>query len=159
MDDKRYTPPGSDLRDPPPPPGSPWKAVLVGYLVDMGGTFIASAVLAIAYTAVLSQQGLSAAQIHEALADPTPGSSFYVVGTLAGCAFSFLGGYWCARIARRTPYRLGGILAALSTLSGAALSWGVYPLEQITLLSVTSVACVLLGSKFGAAHVQARSAP
>jgi glycerol uptake facilitator-like aquaporin len=158
MDDKRYTPPGSDLRDQPPPPGSPWKAVLIGYLVDMGGTFIASALLAIVYAAVLAQQGMSQEQIRAALTDPTPGSSFYVVGTLAGCGFSFLGGYWCARIARRSPFRLGGILATLSTLSGMALSWGVYPPEQIALLSVTSVACVLLGSKFGADHVRPQPA-
>jgi hypothetical protein len=159
MDDNRYTPPGSDLRDPSPPPAPPWKAVLIGYLVDMGGTFIASALLAIVYTAVLTQQGLSQEQIRTALSDPAPGSSFYVVGTLLGCGFSVLGGYWCARMARRTPYRLGGILAALSALSGLALSWGVYPPEQITLLSVTSVACVLLGSKFGADHVRARTPP
>jgi len=158
MDDKRYTPPGSELRDRPPPPGAAWKAVLIGYLIDMGGTFIASAVLAIVYTAVLAQQGMSQEQIRAALSDPAPGSSFYVVGTLAGCGCSFLGGYWCARIARHATYRLGGILATLSALSGIALSWGVYPPEQIALLSVTSVACVLLGSKFGADHVRAQSA-
>ena len=158
MDDKRYTPPGSELRDQPPPPAPAWKAVLIGYAVDMGGTFVSSAVIGVIYTVMLLRQGLNQEQIHAALTDVTPGSWFYVASTLAGCGFSTLGGYWCARIARRSPYRLGGILAALSTLTGLVMSWDLYPPPQLALLCVTAVACVLLGSKFGAAYTAARPA-
>jgi len=158
MDDKRYTPPRSDLRDQPPPPAAAWKAVLIGYAVDMGGTFVSSAVIGVIYTVVLLQQGLTQEQVHAALTDVTPGSWFYVTSTLAGCGFSTLGGYWCARVARRSPYRLGGVLAALSTLTGLAMSWDLYPPAQLALLCVTAVACVLLGSKFGAAYNAAKAA-
>lgn len=155
MDDKRFTPPSADVKDKPLPPGAAWKAVLIGFVIDIGGSFLASTLIGIAYVVSLASQGLSQKEIQAALSSTSQGSWYFAVATLAGAGFSFLGGYWCARVARRSEYRLGAILAMLSTGFGLLLSDDGTPASQLALLSLTTIACVLLGAKFGKASTSA----
>ena len=125
------------------------KAVLVGLAIDVGGSLLFGAVVGILYAASLASSGMNEQEIAKALANIQTGSWAYVVGTLAGAVLSFLGGFSCARIAQRADYRLGLVLAVLSAGSGLALSWEAYAPMQNVLLTLSTAACVLLGTKYG----------
>ena len=138
-----FTPPGAPLKDEQTPPGSPVKAVLAGLAIDIGGSLVLGIVLTVSYAVALSSEGMSQQEVANAMADIPTDSWPYIVG--------ILGGYWCARIARRSEYRLAFIMAAISAGFGLVTSWDTYDPVQNLLLALTTVACVLLGTKYGRA--------
>jgi len=144
-----YTPPQSPLRDQPRPPASAVKAVLVGLAIDVGGSLLTGAILGMVYGVSLASQGMNEQEMAAALANIPSTSWVNIVGSLVGGVLSFLGGFACTRIARRPDYRLGLVLAAISAVSGLALSWQAHPPMQNALLTLSTAACVLLGTKFG----------
>jgi hypothetical protein len=146
-----YTPPKAPIGEPARAPGSPWKAVLAGLAIDIGGTLVAGIVLAALYGFSLAGDGASDSQIADALGKLAPGSWVYMAATVAGAGCSLLGGYACARIARRSEYRLGFILAGLSCLFGLVAGSEDPSTLQGILPYLTTIACVLLGAKFGRA--------
>ena len=149
MSENPYAPPKSPLNDLPPPAGSPVKAVLVGLAIDLGGSLLVGIVLGFFYAVSLASQGMRQEEVAQAMANIPPDSWLNVVNILVGSFLSFLGGFACARIARRPDYRLGFVLAAISSLSGLALSWEMHSATQNALFTLCTVACVLLGTKFG----------
>jgi hypothetical protein len=72
---------------------------------------------------------------------------------------SLLGGYVCARIARRDEYRPGVAMAILSGVVGLALGGPVTFDEMTTLLVLSGFGCNLLGVKFGVDHNRRLEAP
>src|SRR5690606_37718675 len=54
-----YAPPGAAVGDLPAKPGSAVKAVVLGFLVDIGGTLVGTIVLGIVYGIVLAASGAS----------------------------------------------------------------------------------------------------
>ena len=144
-----YAPPNTRVADPPPKPGSPTKAVSLGLLVDMGGTMALGIAIGFVYSVQLAASGKTAEEIEAAvLIGITTGLGFVILLAI-GCAFSVLGGYVCARISRRTDYRLGFVMGAISVVAGLLLAWTSYsPVEHI-LLAGLNVACILGGVKFG----------
>ncbi|MGZ5195723.1 MAG: hypothetical protein ACXWJM_13350 [Ramlibacter sp.] len=151
MQNNPYTPPTAPLKDQPRAPGSPVKAVLVGLAIDVGGSLVLGVTVTVVYAFALSSQGMSQKEVATALVHIPTDSWPFIVGTLGGAFLSFLGGYWCARIARRSEYRLASLLALVSAASGLALSWGAYGLLHNTLLTLSTAACVILGAKYGRA--------
>jgi hypothetical protein len=155
-------PPETDSpRNPRPPatPGSPLKAVLIGLAVDIGGTWVLSAVLSIFQVIQLMGQGLSESEVRQALENPPHDSALYVGATLLGASMSVLGGYVCARIARRDEYRAGAVMAAVSAVFGVMMAAHPAFDEMTLLLTVTGIACNLLGVKYGAEHNRRAEAP
>jgi hypothetical protein len=143
-------------------PGSPLKAVLSGLAVDIGGSAVLGIVLDQVYAMTLGQQGLSDGQIEEAMQHIPPASSFGVLSIVLGALMSVAGGYVCARIVLRDEYRVGGVMAAVSALLGVALSSSDDPSSLTALLILCTVACNLLGVKFGSEQnrrLEALSAP
>jgi len=147
--DNPYSPPKADLADRPRPPGSPVKAVLLGLLVDLGGSLLVGALLGVALAISVAQPGMTPEELERALTDISPGSWVSIVGTLAGAACSVLGGLVCARVARRPDYRLGFVLGVLATGSGLLLSFTQYSLAMNALLATLTFSCVLLGTWYG----------
>jgi hypothetical protein len=144
-----YGAPQAKLADPPPRPGSPYKAVLLGLAADIGGTIALSILIALVYGIQLAAYGASAEEI-EAASTSLPADSWaFWAGTLGGCLFSGLGGYVCARIAGQSEYSLGVILAAISVVLGLLLGGGGIDVGLQFVLYAVSVACVLAGAHLG----------
>jgi hypothetical protein len=146
--ENRYQPPTAEVHDQPAAPGSAVKAVSLGLLVDIGGTLLLSVVVFSAYAVVQTGNGMSVEQIEAELGNLPPTSLFFIVMTLLGCGLSVLGGYVCARIARRRDYRLGVVLGALSTTLGLLLGSD----ESAGMLAATallSFAAIMLGTRLG----------
>ena len=148
-----YAPPEATLRDQPPRPGSAFKAIALGLAADIGGTLLATVILALIYGVVLAAAGVNREDIAAAMQASATDSWFFYLTALVGLGFSVLGGYVCARIARRSELKLGAILAALSALVGILLS-GDDPQQLGTFLSLTllGIGAVLVGARLGKAR-------
>ena len=143
-----YTPPTAPVRDPAPGKGSAAWAVIAGLLVDLGGSLVVGVALTILYGATLAANGTTdEAQLAAALANIPVDSWVSIVGMILGCMFSLAGGYVCARIARRADYRLPGIVAAISAVSGFALAAGHYPLWLNIAMLAATAASVMGGAR------------
>ena len=155
MSTNPFKPPETDsAKNPRPsePAGSPLKAVLMGLAVDFGGTAVCGVVISLSYALQLHGQGVADADMREAMENMPHDSALYIGGILLGALMSVFLGYVCARIARRDEYRPGLAMAAISAVLGLMLA--SHPgLDAMTLLlTVTGVACNLLGVKYGAEH-------
>jgi hypothetical protein len=145
-----FAPPEAPVADhPTPKPGSALKAILLGLAVDIGGTLIASLAIGIVFSLSLASSGASEGDITARLANFGKQGWEYAVGVVIGCGFSILGGFVCARISRRTDYRLGVILALLSLALGLLLTVGTETEPSDFVEAAASVACVLIGYRFG----------
>ncbi len=144
-----YAPPAAALQELPAKAGSPLKAVTLGLLVDIGGTTAGSLLLGILYGIWLAASGVSVEEIAAASEGAIKESWLFWISTAMGLGFSLLGGYVCARIARRNELRLGGILAVLSALLGYLLASGYYELGTFLSLTLASIGAVMFGAHLG----------
>jgi hypothetical protein len=157
-----FKPPESDsTKSPRPPatPGSPLKAVLTGLAVDIGGSAMLGVVISVIYAVQLHGQGVADDEMREAMENMPHDSALYIGGTLLGALLSVLGGYVCARVARRDEYRAGIAMAAISAVLGLMMAGHPGFDEMTMLLTATGVACNLLGVKYGADHNRRAEAP
>jgi hypothetical protein len=155
MSDDPYKPPESDpATRTPDVPGSPLRAVLTGLTIDIGGSAVLGIVLGQVYGWTLSGPDVTQAQINDAVAHLPLASPFGVLGLLLGSLMSVLGGFVCARIVLRNEYRAGFAMAAVSVLFGLMVGdGGSDDADQLTgLLILCTVACNLLGVKYGAEY-------
>jgi hypothetical protein len=147
-----FKPPETDsTKNPrlPDVPGSPLKAVLSGLAVDIGGSAVLGIVLDQVYGLTLRGRGLAGGELEDAMQHIPPTSAFGVLGILLGALMSVAGGYVCARIVLRDEYRVGGAMAAVSALLGLAFSSSEDPSALTALLILCTVACNMLGVKYG----------
>jgi hypothetical protein len=147
-----YAPPEATVHDLPRKPGSGFKAIALGLAVDVGGSLIASVILAAIYGAALAAEGVKPEDIAAAMQASATDSWFFYVGSLVGLGFSVLGGYVCARIARRSEMKLGAILAALSALSGFFLAGDQLQLGTLLSMTLLGFGAVLAGARLGLAR-------
>jgi hypothetical protein len=134
----------------PPKAASATKAILIGLSIDIGGTLLIGMLFGLFLGIYAASQDMSA----EEIAAMTRGtdSVFFIVSTAIGLVMSVLGGYVCARRSCRTDYKLGFILAGLSTSSGFLLM--LIQTEKHTPLivvglSLLTFSSILLGTKLG----------
>lgn len=149
MQNNPYVPSKAGLSETPKPAASPLKSVLLGLVVDVGGSFLLGIVLSVGYAISLASAGMSESKIMEAMLNPFSNPLILVVGTLGGAALSVAGGFVCARLSRRPDYRLGFILGGISAVSGLLMSYESYSLPVNLLLTLLTFASVLLGTKLG----------
>ena len=100
-----YRAPTAPVADPHRAAGSPVKAVTYGVLVDILGTLAGQTLLVFIYGIVLAAGGASAEDIESAARTVDPTSLVGLMGLAVGFAFSFLGGYVCARVVRRAELK------------------------------------------------------
>jgi hypothetical protein len=155
-----YQPTSAALKEPPRPPRSPILAVIAGLAVDIGGSMLSSLLLSILYAVTLARAGLGPVAIGNAISQSEPGSGFGIAGIVVGTAFSFLGGYVCARIARRRERQLAAIQATLIVAFGLAMGGSRYAPWIHAAMAVATFAVVLLGAELGRRRnvAQARAA-
>jgi hypothetical protein len=130
--------------------GSAVKAVIVGLAVDIGGSLVSGIILTVVYGFNLAASGGSLDQIESSMKEIPADSWFSIAGMVVGCAFSVLGGYLCARIAKHSEYRLGGIMAAISIAVALLIGAQSFSPGVNVLLSIATLASVMLGVWFGA---------
>lgn len=114
-----YRPPGAPVRDPrAAPPRSTPLAVLLGFVVDVGGTMVYSLVAATIASVFLVQGGLAPEELGRALAEST---GFQVAGLAGGLVCTVLGGYVGARFAGRGEYATAFAVGLASLVFGEAM--------------------------------------
>ncbi len=141
-----YAPPQARIEPPPPEKGSAAKAVLIGFLADMGFTIAASLAFLVVLGVYLVVTGRDPEDITQALGDPADDSPVMMVLLAIGGMGSALGGFVCARIAKHAELRLGAALAVLSLLAGLIL----FGTEQSGTMNAISSAITLIAVMFGA---------
>ena len=129
--------------------GSAVKAVVLGALVDLGGSILASIVFFMLYGIYLGVSGAPAEDLQATMGGMT-GSPMGIMMNIVGCLFSVLGGYVCARIARHAEYRLGGIVAAISVVIGLFAAGGEEANALLGIYSLLTIASVMVGAHLGA---------
>jgi len=144
-----YAPPEASVHDQPLRPGSAFKAIAIGLAVDIGGSLIGTVLLALVYGAALGAAGVKGEDIAATMQVSATDSWFFYVGMLVGLGFSVLGGYACARIARRSELKLGAVLAALSAISGLAIAGDEQQLGTLLSLTLLGIGAVLVGARLG----------
>jgi hypothetical protein len=140
-----YTPPTAPVRDLEPRRGSPILGVVLGILVDLGGSLLAGLLLTVAYAATLAQDGVNEEQIVGAMTSLSPYSWFGVAGMILGLLSSLLGGLVCALVARRAQYKLGAIVALVSVACGLLVGGQHYSAGLNIIMVVATVALVFVG--------------
>jgi hypothetical protein len=138
--------------DAPETTGSPLRAVLTGLAIDIGGSEVLRIVLSIVYAFQVTSSGLSDEQMKAALEQMPPESALAILGLVLGSLCSVAGGYACARVARSDEFRAGGLMAAISGLLSLMLGAGQAADDMLLLFTATTVACNLLGVKYGREH-------
>jgi fructose-specific phosphotransferase system IIC component len=134
-------------------------AVLVGLAVDVGGSMLLGTAMAIAYGVSLARSGMDTSKIVAAMSDISPYSWFFLLVSALGAACSVLGGFICARIARRSDLTPGFVLGVVSTVTGLSLSSKRESAGVIAVLACLSFACVLLGARLGRAKHRTQTLP
>ena len=153
MSEPPFEPPPSDVDDRPPrrePGGSPLRAIVIGLVVDLGGSVVLYLLLTILYAASMQHAGMSPEQLKAAM-DHIPSDSWAaVLGLLLGAGLDVFSGFVCARVAQRDEWRVGGALALISSLCTLMLSDAGDSAADLTLLlTACTASCTLLGVKYG----------
>ncbi|MEJ2454908.1 MAG: hypothetical protein P8103_12220 [Candidatus Thiodiazotropha sp.] len=146
MEDNIYEPPKSDIRVAEGKPGSIVKAVALGALVEVAGSFLVGIVIGVIYVVLLSRQGVALQEIEKTLTQMDPFSGIGLLALTLGSLVSVLAGYICASIANSTSYKAAYMLAAISCALAIFSGYGVYSQGVLVLMGGLSVACVLVGA-------------
>ncbi len=147
-----FTPPSARVADVAAQKGSPIKAVVFGFVVDVGGTVAFALLLSIAYGVSLASSGATPEQVTAALQNIPLDSWPAIIGMIVGTLFSVLGGYVCSRVAKRSEFGLGAILAALSISFGLWAGGSHHSFLWHTAMAVVTFLAVMFGVRIGAAR-------
>ncbi len=146
MEGNIYEPPKSDIRVAEGKPGSIVKAVALGALVEVVGSFLVGIMIGVIYVVLLSRQGIALQEIEKTLTQMDPFSGIGLVALALGSLVSVLAGYICASIANSTAYKAAYMLAAISCALAIFSGYGSYSQGVLVFMGGLSVACVLVGA-------------
>ena len=130
MPENPYQPPGAPIAgaEGADRPGSPVKAVVAGFLIDVVGSVIGGTVLAVAWGILLGAGGASGEEVDRFFRES---DTFMWASLIVGLAFTALGAYVAARIANRAEYRYALMVGLCSLAFGElmlhAFGSGDYP--------------------------------
>ena len=112
-------PPGSPVRDPQAAPGrSTPIAIVLGFIVDVGGTMVFSLVAATVASILLVSGGTAPEGLAAALEES---GTFKLVSLAGGLSCTVLGGYVAARFANRSEYATAFAVGVVSLIFGEAM--------------------------------------
>ena len=152
MADDPFAPPKTSVADSdgPPQPGSLWKGVLIGGVVDLGGTTILGIVIFFTYavlhvTPEMSQGDLEVLSEQFTRDAARLDSVWGLAGIGLGSGLSLLGGYVCARFAKESWKLATLILGVAVAAIGVASAAEYYLLGENLSLGLLTVAIVYFG--------------
>ncbi len=126
--------------------GSRLLAVIIGLLIDIGGSVLMGFLVVIFYGIFLSMQGKTIEQIGRALSAINSNTIATIILYSIAFSLSLLAGYICARIVDYREYSCALIVAVISSLYGFIVRIGTYSLILSFGLSIIAFTCVMLGS-------------
>lgn len=116
MSDNPYTPPETKLIEAPKPPGSAFKAVVIGLGVDLGCSLLGSIALAALFFFIMFMQGMGFRQALHFAHNLPEYSWLWQLGLVNGLCSSCLGGFVAARIVQRWSLPATGVQGLLVAL-------------------------------------------
>ena len=130
--------------------GSLWLAVLIGGVVDIGGTMVYGMVVGIIYVVQNATPTMTAQDVErmmEMLSQDISNleSTLGIVSLIMGMAFSVLGGFICALLAKLRWQKAVLILAGVMTLYGLVVGSQSIPLVKLIILTSLTFVSVYLG--------------
>lgn len=142
-----YGAPRADVQLDEDLPVRPITGIVVGLLIDLGGSILVVTLINFVYAIAIASQGAGATEVERALTNPDPWSALGVVNTLAGMTMSYLAGFYCLRISRGTNLRYPLFLALIVFAVGlaAGLAWSDMNVFLLLGLSALTVGVTLLG--------------
>jgi len=146
VDTNPFQAPSSELRESALPGGSPLIAIIVGVVIDVGGTVVLGFVMLIAYTIRQLSQGATQEQVIQSLQTVDPTSWFFLLSAGLGTLLSFLGGYVCAAIVRRNELKCASVVGLISFAFGIWAGAGRIVAWLTLAMALMSLAAVLSGA-------------
>ncbi len=144
-----YSPPASAVDVYVEQKGAPWKAVLLGLLIDIGGSIVSSVLIVMVSAMVMASNGMDQREIQNLFAGPERSLPVSVALYVMGGLFSVLGGFVCARIVKQNELKWGGIMAAISTLIGLVIGGNRHESVMALFLYVVGFVATLMGAWLG----------
>ena len=126
--------------------GSPVKAILIGLLVDIVGSFVLVFILGIIYSVMLASQGLTPEEIEYRLTNLDPYSLFSLVCMFFGGLMTVIAGYICAKIVNYSEYKFALILGFISAMVGYMAGESYYSTLDNIFLVLLTLGCALFGA-------------
>jgi hypothetical protein len=139
-------PPESDSENKKLKKGSPVKAIIIGVVVDMGGTIVLGIILVMIYSVLLASEGMSPEEIEYQLINLDPHSTFSIISMIIGGLVTVFAGYLCASIVNYSEYKFTFILGSISAAFGLIVGESHYSTLDNIFLSILTVMCALLGA-------------
>ena len=118
------------------------RAIGIGVLVDIGGSMVAAVIFAIIYSIFLAQQGYSPDEIESMM---TTSSLVYFVSLILGLACTVLGGFVCARIAKREEVKHSAIVGAVGVVLALLSTGGPEPIWYLIIGVILTVPLAVVG--------------
>ena len=141
-----YNTPESNVSPVSEQKGSPVKAVIVGYIIDIIGTMVLGGIFGIFYGVYLASTGMDIEQIDKASQEFEIISPLGLVSLAIGLSCSILGGYMCAKIVNYKELQFAAILAVLVVVTGFLLSGDIYSVAQHIGLTAVTVCAIFFGA-------------
>jgi len=125
----------------------PVLGVLLGLLIDIGGTVITFGAVSIVYMYVLARNGTRHRDLIEAFTSTNPESAFFLLcmAMLASCCF--FGGLVCQRLARSPHDGLTALTALLCIAIGLAATSRLYSWVEWLIMAAVTACSLFLGAK------------
>ena len=152
MVDNPFQTPESDVERPVDTvsKGSLWLAVLIGGVVDIGGTMLYGMVVGTIYVVQNATPEMTAQDVESMMENLTQDISnlqttFGIVSLMFGMAFSVLGGFICAVLAKARWQKAVLILGGIMAIYGLAVGAQDIPILKLALLTLLSFGSIYLG--------------
>lgn len=147
MSHNPYDTPRADVLQKEELPVRPFAGILIGVLIDLGGTLLVVTLINFVYAISIASQGATSADVESVLTNPDPWSLLGLIDSIAGMAMSYLAGFYCLRISRGTNLRYPLFLALIVLAVGLAtgLAWSDMNEFLLLGLSALTVGVTLLG--------------
>ena len=126
--------------------GSPAKAIIIGVVVDIGGSIVLGIILVMIYSVMLASEGLSPEEIEYQLINLDPHSTFSIISMIIGGLMTVFAGYLCAKIVNYSEYKFTFILGSISAAFGLMAGESHYSTLDNIFLSILTVMCAFLGA-------------
>ena len=145
MKPDNYAPPQAEVGVPSRGKPAPVRGIILGLLVDIGGSILSSTLISVVIAVVLTRAHKTPQEIQQLLTHIEPFTSYWLIMMTGGMLCSFLGGYVCALNAKVNVMRTTAIFAAITTTLGIVLSSGRATLLEHLVLGILSVVVVMSG--------------
>ena len=126
--------------------GSPAKAIIIGFLVDIVGSSVLVIIFGMVYSVLLASQGLSPEEIEYRLTNLDPYSTFSLISMFFGGLMTVFAGYLCARIVNYSEYKFTFILGFITAMVGFMAGESYYSTLDNIFLGILTIGCAFLGA-------------